>query len=228
MDNATDYLLLQEAKINNLVRSMKILLPNVQSALIKGNASAMKKIAKRLPHKDVKDIEHDAIYKIPGFKEDYLIAKRKLIKVKELSPQVNKPAAIAVALVSSTTKNSVDDVIKKGQLGLRNSKFNISRFNIAGNIFPIIKLLLFITFIIAMYMTDGAVLIPTVALILKTIALLFSLISKGLLVAASGLNIAAIEPETSVIIPTDNLGTDPSIPYHLLRMLDPNAALPIS
>lgn len=227
MDNVTEYLLIQESKINSLIQSMKILLPNVQSAVMKGNASVMKKIAKRLPQKDMKNIKLDAIKQIPGFKENYVIAQKKIVKVKELNSQLAKPAAIAVALVSSTTKNSIDDVIKKGQMGLRNSKFNLSRLTIAGNIFPIIKLTLFITFIIAMYMTDGAVLIPTISLILKTFALLFSIISKSLSAASIGLNVTTADVDPAVIIPTKTLVSDPDIPYNLLRILNPDA-LPIS
>jgi len=196
MDNATNYLLIQESKISNLIKSMKIILPNIQSAILKNNTNVMKKIAKKLPQKDMNSVERDAVRKIPGFKEDYLVAKKRLMRIKEIDNRLNKPAAIGVALISATTKGSVDDVIKKGTTDLRNSKFlSLNRLSITGNVFPIAKLVLFFTFILAIYLTDGQILIPTVTLILTSLSLLFSLISEGLSGTVAMINIGNKLPE---------------------------------
>ncbi len=183
MDKATNYLLIQEASLSKLINSMKVILPNVKSSLLKGNVNNMKKIAKKLPQKNAKSIERDAIRQIPGFKKDFLEAQKKIPRLKIFDNYTAKPAAIATALVSSTTKNSVDDVLKKGSMGVRNAKI-LPIPGISG-IFGLIQLGLFSAFVAALFMTDGAVLIPTLQLALKALGMLFALIGSILKGAAS-------------------------------------------
>lgn len=180
MDKATNYLLIQEANLSNLINSMKVILPNVKSSLLKGNAKNMKMIAKKLPQKNAKSIERDAIRQIPGFKKDFLEAQRKVSRLKIFDKYTTRPAAVATALVSSTTKNSVDDVLKKGSMGVRNTKI----LPIPG-MFTLIQLGLFATFIAALFLSDGAVLIPTTQLALKSLGMLFAFIGSVLKGAAS-------------------------------------------
>lgn len=215
MDKATDYLLLQEAKLSRLISSMKLILPNIKTAALKNNARSMKMIAKRLPQKNIKAIERDAIRQIPGFKQDYAEAKRKLSRSKTLGKYTAKPAAIAIALVSSSTKNSVGDVLKKGEMGVRNSKMIP-----IPSYFPLIKLVLFVTFVTAMIMTDGAVLVPTVALILKSTSMMFALLANILKGAASGLtgNPDAGSDKGIIGKMFDRPPTDPSVTANIKRM----------
>lgn len=175
MDKATNYLLIQESTLSNLQSSMKVIIPNVQSALLKTNVKAMKKIADRLPQKNIKDIERDAIRQIPEFKNDLFEAKTKLKRTRMFDGYTAKPAAIAVALVSSTTKKSVEDVIQKGEMSLRSAKI----LPVPGY-FTLIKLGLFTSFIASIYLTDGAVILPTIKLMLRSSVLLFGLMSSVL------------------------------------------------
>jgi len=174
MDEATSYLLIQEAKISQLVNSMKIILLNVKGSLLKPDKNRIKMIIKKLPNKDPKDIEKDAIRQIPGFKEDYLEAQRKVSKLK-FHQNISKPAALVTALVSSTTKNSVDDVLKTGDKALRNSK--VSSFIPGAAFLPLIELGLFITFVAAIFLTDGAIIMPSIKLVIKATTLLLSILS---------------------------------------------------
>ena len=175
MDKATDYLLIQENSIAKLNNSIKLILPNVQSSLLKMNTKAMKVIASRLPKKSIKNIERDAIRQIPGFKKDFFEAKTKLSRSKIFDGYTQRPAAIAVALVSSTTKHSVSDVIKTGE-----QKLGKIRIPVVSEYLTLIKLGLFASFILAIFVSDGAVIIPTIQLVLRSVALLFSLISSVL------------------------------------------------
>lgn len=193
MDKVTKYLLIHESTVDKLTNSLKVILPNVQASLLKVNINMMKKIASRLPHKNIKDVEKDAIRQIPGFKNNLAEAKIKLTRTKIFDNYTQKPAAIVVALVSSTTKNSVEDVIKKGEIGVRNSKL----LPIPGY-FTLIKLGLFATFIAGMFLSDGAILMPTVQLALKAMGLLFATLSSILTGASEGMK-EIIEPGGSII-----------------------------
>ena len=174
MDKATAYLLIQEGKIEQLQSSLKVILPNIQSVLMKPDNNRIKAILKRLPQKNLRDVEKDAIRQIPGFKKDYLTAQRKVKKLK-LHPYMNKPAAAATALVSSTTRNSVDDVLNNGNMSLR--KIKITSFIPGAQFLPLIQFGLFVVFIGAMFITGGEALIPTLKLIGKAALLLLNMLS---------------------------------------------------
>jgi len=127
MDKLTEYIL-QENKLNNALKSMKVILPNIKKSLLKGDSKRLGKIADKLPKKDIKSIEREAIRRIPTFKKDFSEAQRKVRRVKEFNKDTAKPAAIAVALVSSSTKYSVDDVLKEGKMRTRNLKSGASSY----------------------------------------------------------------------------------------------------
>jgi len=174
MDKATEYLLLQEAKFEQLRSSMKVILPNLKGVFLKPNKGRIKTILNRLPNKDVKTIERDAVRQIPGFKKDYLVAQRKVSKLK-LHPNMNKPAAVATALVSSTTSKSVDDVLNKGQAALRNAK--LTSLIPGSSLFPLIQ---FGLLVIAMcYILVGLDLaIPVLKLVAKALVFLLSMVGS--------------------------------------------------
>lgn len=182
MDKATGYLIIKEAKTQKIISSLKLILPNIRSALLKGNVDAMKKIATRLPRKKIKDIERQSIRQIPGFKEKYKEAQMKISRVKSFDSYTAKPAAISVALAAATTNNSVDDIIKKGEMETRNAKI----LPIPGY-FSLIKLGLFVSFIASVYITDGAIIMPTINLAIKSIVSILELLSSIIEgIAASG------------------------------------------
>jgi len=202
MDKATDYLLIQEAKISQLTNSMKIILLNARSSLLKPNKNRIKMMINKLPSKDLKDIERDAIRQIPEFKKEYLEAQRKVSKLK-FHPYTTKPAALVTALVSSTTKSSVDDVLKTGHAGLRNSKLSSLVPGLA--FMPLIKVGLFITFVGAIYLTDGAIILPAIKIVLKAAALLLSMLSGVLKALLAMLSLPENVTTALTANPTDDI-----------------------
>ena len=123
MDNLTEIIILQEANWNKVSNTLKSMIPNIEKVLIKPNKETLKKLAKKLSPRDLRFIEQDAVRRIPGFKNDYLEAQRKVTKLKYVNHHNAKAAAMATALVSATTKKDVDGVIAHADMGVRNAKF---------------------------------------------------------------------------------------------------------
>lgn len=160
MDQLTEYILIQESKWNEIVDNLKSIIVNAQSILLKPTVNRIGVIVKRGKGRSLKVIERDAIRRIPGFKKDYEEAKRKVTRLKFASdPNAARAAALATALASSTTKKSVDDVIKKGDMGVRNAKL-LTLF--PTSITQLVVFGLFVTFIMSAFVTDGASILPTI------------------------------------------------------------------
>jgi len=182
MDKATEYLLLQEAEWQQIANTLKSMIPTIQKAFLKPNPNTLKKIAKKLPQRKLKDIEREAIRTVPGFKRDYFEAQRKVLKMNFITKYTAKTAALTTALVSSVTKNDVDSVIRKGEMGVRNAKIIPS-----PSIYQLLALGLFVTFIMAIFMSGGEVIIPMAKGVLHVIGLLVIAIGqivKGLYLVA--------------------------------------------
>ena len=173
MDKATEYLLLQEAEWQQVTNTLKSMIPTIQKAFLKPNPNTLKKIAKKLPRQRLKDIERDAIRRVPGFKKEYSEAKRKVVKLKFINKATARTAAMATALASAVTKKDVSGVIKQGEMGVRNAKI----LPIPG-MFDLIALGLFITFIMAIFLTDGAVIIPAIKAGLAVIGMLVKILGE--------------------------------------------------
>jgi hypothetical protein len=167
MDQATEYLLLQEAELSKALNNLRGMIPNVQKVFLKPNKNTLKALGNRLKGREFKFIERDAIRRIPGFKKDYLEAQRKTPRLNFATAATSKAIALCTALVSSTTGRSVDDVIKRGAAGIRNSKIMPG-----PSIVQLIMLGLFISFIISIFLTDGAIVMPTIQAALSAIGLL--------------------------------------------------------
>jgi len=197
MDKATEYLILQEADWSQVVNNLKIMIPNVERALLKSNPATLKKIAQKLKSKDFRDIERDAIRRIPGFKKDYAEAQRKVTRIKFVNNYTSKAAAMATALVSSVTKRDVDYVIKKGEMGVRNAKV-LPR----PGIFDLVMLGLFITVIIAIFTGDGTVILSALKVVLQTLALLFKMLGKIIIVLLTLLSKKGGAPTTPDVADT--------------------------
>ena len=182
MDKATEYLLLQEAEWQQVTNTLKSSIPTVQKAFLKPNPVTLKKITKKLPQRKLKDVEREAIRTIPGFKKDYLEAQRKVLKLNFISQATAKTAALTTALVSSVTKNDVDSVIRKGEMGVKSAKILPS-----PSIYQLITLGLFISFIMAIFMSGGDIIMPMIKGVLHVIGLLVIAIGqiiKGLYLVA--------------------------------------------
>lgn len=177
MDNTTKYLLIQEAKIEDLTRSMKIMIPNIVSTVSSGNINRMKTLEKRLPqHRDIRFIEQEAIRTIPNFKDNYQIALREIEKSSEFDKYTGKVAALGVALVASISKKyKVKEVYKLGIKQLHQVNFIPIP---TGWIMPLIRLAVFITLITSIIVTGGAIILPIFKTIASVITLLFNTIAK--------------------------------------------------
>jgi len=167
MDQATEYLLLQEAEWSRIVNNLKSIIPNAQKVFLKPNINALKRVGKKLGGKEFKFIERDAIRRIPGFKKDYAEAQRKVPRLKFASAATSKGIALTTAMVSSVTGRSVDEVMKKGEMGVRNSKILP-----IPSMFQLVTFGLFITFIMSIFLSDGAVILPTIQIVLHIIGML--------------------------------------------------------
>ena len=167
MDNLTEYVILQEAEWNKIVSNLRIMIPNIEKALLKPKLETLKKITKKMKSREFRFIEQDAIRKIPGFKKEYAEAQRKVSRLKFVTKYTSKAAAFVTALAASVTKKDVDYVMKKGAMGVRNA-----------NILPLpgmmdfIALGIFTTVILAIFATDGAAIVPALKLAWTTIVLI--------------------------------------------------------
>jgi len=227
MDKATEHLLIQEARISKLLSSTKIILTNVKGSLLKPDKNRIKALIKKLPSKDPKVMEREAMTQIPGFKKDYLEAQRKVKKLK-FHPYMEKPAAFSTALVSSTTHHTVDDVIKTGNKSLRNAK--VSSLIPGSSLFPLIQFGLFTAFIAAVFISGGSVIMPTITLAIRSIILLLNILG-GVLKGTLAVITSSAEKITPEKIYPDVKGTPvEDMPLHqLFRMVeDPINFSPLS
>jgi len=173
MDQATEYLILQEAEWGRIVNNLKSIIPNAQKVFLKPSEKTLKLIGKKLKGKKLTDIEREAIRRVPGFKKDYNEAKKKVPRLKFVTSDTTRGVAIATALVSSVTGRSVNDVIKKGEMGVRNAKVLPS-----PGVVQIVMFGLFVTFIMSIFLTDGAVVMPAIQTALHVIGLLILIIGQ--------------------------------------------------
>lgn len=167
MDKATEYLILQEAEWSHIVDNLKSIALNAQKVFLKPNINTLKTLAKKLKARDLKDVEREAVRRIPGFKKDFLEAQEKTPKLNFANKSTSRGLALATALVSSTTGRSVNEVIKKGEMGVRNAKILPT-----PGLFQLLAFGLFVTFIISIFLTDGGVIMPAIQAALKAIGML--------------------------------------------------------
>ena len=173
MDQVSEYLILQEAEWGRIVNNLKSIIPNAQKVFLKPSEKSLKLIGKKLKGKKIKDIERDAIRRVPGFKKDFAEAKRKVPRLKFVTAGTSRGIAVATALVSSVTGRSVTDVIKKGEMGVRNAKV------LPGpSVVQLVMFGLFVTFIMSIFVTDGAVVMPAIQAALHVIGLLVLIIGQ--------------------------------------------------
>jgi hypothetical protein len=173
MDEVTEYLILQEAEWGKIINNLKSILPNAQKVFLKPSTNALKLVGKKLKGRRIKDIERDAIRRIPGFKKDFIEAQRKTPRLKFATAYTAKGIALATALVSSVTGKSVNDVIKKGEMGVRNAKI------LPGpSLIQLVTFGLFVTFIMSIFISDGAVIMPAIQTALYAIGLCVMIIGQ--------------------------------------------------
>jgi len=173
MDQATEYLILQEAEWGRIVNNLKSIIPNAQSVFLKPNTNRLKLVGKKLKGKKLTDIEREAIRRVPGFKKDYNEAQKKVPRLKFVTAGTSRGVAIATALVSSVTGRSVTDVIKKGEMGVRNAKV------LPGpSIVQLVMFGLFVTFIMSIFFFFFAIIMPAIQAALHVIGLLVLIIGQ--------------------------------------------------
>ena len=173
MDKATEYLILQEAEWSHIIDNLKSMALNAQKVFLKPNINTLKTLAKKLKTRDLKDVEREAIRRIPGFKKDFSEAQEKTSKLKFANKSTSRGLALATALVSSTTGKSVNEVIKKGEMGVRNAKILPT-----PGLFQLLAFGLFVTFIISIFLTDGGVIMPAIKVALQAIGMLVVMLGQ--------------------------------------------------
>ncbi len=173
MDQATEYLILQEANWNQIVSNLKSIIPNAQSVLLKPNPKRLKMIGKKLKGRSLKIVERDAIRRIPGFKKDFAEALKKVPRLKFAHAYTTRGIAMATALVSSVTGRDVSEVMKKGEMGVRSAKILPG-----AGLFQLLSFGVFVTFIMSIFVSDGAVVLPAIQVALQAIGLCVVIIGQ--------------------------------------------------
>ena len=173
--------ILVEAKI---IDSMKKIVPMAKQALMKGDVKLMKRIASRLPQKTFKEVEKEAMRKLPGFRNKLKEAQRFALKSRE-AKGLEEPLAIAGAIVATITQTKTKDVMSKFSDVARDAQKLIL---FPGDI-KVLKLILFIIAIALIYFTKGAVILPAIQYTFAGAALLMALLGKLLSGAASMIEI---------------------------------------
>jgi hypothetical protein len=172
MDPITEQILL-EAKIIDSIRKIA---PIAKNAVIKGNVNTMKRIAKSLPSKDFKTVEKEAMKKLPGFKEKYKNMQRMMIRNPD-AKGIEQPAALIGAVAAVLTDNVTPELIV---MKLSEAAKNAQKLIFFPGDIKLLKLILFLLAILAVYATRGAVVLPAVQYLFTGMSFLASLLAKML------------------------------------------------
>lgn len=176
MDPITEQILL-EAKIIDSIRKIA---PTATNAVMKGNANIMKKIAKSLPSKDFKTVEKEAMKKLPGFREKYKNMQRAMAR-NRYAKGIENPAALIGAVAITLSSNVTPEMIA---MKLSDATKNAQKLIFFPGDTKILKLILFLLMILAIYVTKGAVILPAIQYLFTGMSLLMSLLSNLLTGAA--------------------------------------------
>ena len=170
--------ILMEAKI---IDSLKRMLPQLKSVILKKDFKGMIKLANKLPRKkNFKQLKQEAM-RLPKFRQKYNEAKKAISRSKALDPSVHEPASVAIAIVAVSTSLKVSQIIKEGEKGVLQSSMILNL--IPGGLFivPILKLTLFVIAITSLLIVAGDIVIPAVKILWKAAVHILSIIGNGLL-----------------------------------------------
>lgn len=177
VDPITGHILLEAEAIESLKR----VLPQLKSVLLKKDFKGMITLAQKLPQKKNFLQLKQEVFRLPNFRQKYEEAKKAIQRSKVLDSSVHEPASVAVAIVALTTTNKVSDIINTGEKGILQSSMVLSLIPGGAFIEPIIKLTFFTIIITGILITGGKIVVPALMTFIKGVGYVMSLIAKGLM-----------------------------------------------
>jgi hypothetical protein len=150
VDPVTEQILMEAQVID----SIKKIVPMLKSALNRKDTKMLKKISKQLPkRKPLVQLEKEAAQKFPNFRENYKKAQREVVKSKH-AKGIERPVAFITAIATTVTKKPTSEITDKLSLAAAEAQKAIL---FPGDI-QLLKLILFIIFVLIVFTTKGAVL----------------------------------------------------------------------
>jgi hypothetical protein len=177
IDPITEQILL-EAKI---IDSIKKIAPTAKNAILKGNVSAMKSIANRLPQKNFKEVEKEATRKLPNFRQRYKDMQRVMMRNID-AKGIEQPAALIGAIAATLSNSVTPDVVS---MKLSEAAKDAQKLVFFPGDVMVLKLSLFVIAILLIWVTKGAVILPALQYLFVGTAFLLSLLGKLLKGAAA-------------------------------------------
>ena len=197
--------ILMEAKV---IDSLKKILPQIKTVLLKKDFKGMMRLSKQLPQKrNFKQIKSEAM-RLPNFRQKYNEAKRAMQNSKVLDGSLEEPAAVGVALVALNTGMKVSQIIKVGEKGVLQSSIILNLIPGGAFIMPIAGLVYFLIIISALLVVGHTVIGPAATIFAKGAAYLLSIIGSGFAaIGKIGLKQAGV-PTTKTDVVNSLLGTN--------------------
>jgi hypothetical protein len=150
IDPVTEQVLM-EAQI---VDSIKRIVPMLKTALTRKDTKMLKKVSKQLPkHKGLAKLEKEAAQKFPNFRENYKKAQREVVKLKH-ARGIERPVAFVTAIATTVTKKPTSEITDK----LSEAAVEAQKAILFPGDVQLVKLILFIIFVLLVFTTKGAVL----------------------------------------------------------------------
>lgn len=143
--------ILTEAQV---IDSIKRIVPMLKMALNRKDTKMLDKVSKQLPkYKKLSKLEKEAAQKFPNFRENYKNAQREVVRLKH-AKGIERPVAFVTAIATTVTKKPTSEITDKLSLAAVEAQKAI--------LFPgdvqLVKLILFIIFVLLVFATKGAVL----------------------------------------------------------------------
>lgn len=157
----------------DIVQSTKDLLNSVEMSLKNKNIKKLKKLADKIPKKDIPTIWKMANNNFTDFKRNFEDAKRKLLSKKIMDEKNVTPVAMGTAVVASATRQDVDTILKDVAENMKDKKALF--FLIPGSSFAL-KSVIFILVLAWIYVTKGAAIVT----ILKGMSILLLIFGRVL------------------------------------------------
>jgi hypothetical protein len=162
----------------DIVQSTKDLLNSVEMSLKNKNIKKLKKLADKIPKKDIPTIWKMANNNFTDFKRNFEDAKRKLLSKKIMDEKNVTPVAMGTAVVASATRQDVDTILKDVAENMKDKKTLL--FLIPGSSFAL-KSVIFILVLAWIYVTNGAAIV-TILKGMSIMLLIFGRVLDGGLV----------------------------------------------
>lgn len=157
----------------DVVQITKDLLNSVEMSLKNKNIKKLKKLADKIPKKDIPTIWKMANNNFTDFKRNFEDAKRKLLSKKIMDEKNVTPVAMGTAVVASATRQDVDTILKDVAENMKDKKTLL--FLIPGSSFAL-KSVIFILVLAWIYVTKGAAIVT----ILKGMSILLLIFGRVL------------------------------------------------